>query len=83
MEAYLRPLVSCRVYTTIIKLRKKYFGENEKYSQKMFTLELSITHLCVCVCGLYLRIVIYDCQLPGRNCEATVVSLLLCGCYPS
>ena len=37
MDAYLRPLVSCRLHMTIIRQRKKDFGEIgkiEKYSQK-------------------------------------------------
>ena len=34
MDACLRPLVSCRLYMTIIRQRKKDFEEIEKYSQK-------------------------------------------------
>ena len=30
MNAYLRPLVSCCLYTETIKLKKKDFGEMEK-----------------------------------------------------
>ena len=52
MDAYLLLLVSCRLYTTIIRQRKKDFGEIEKiekYSQRMFILGFRII-LCVCVC---------------------------------
>ena len=43
MDVYQQPLVSCRLYTTIIRQSKKDFREIEiieKYSQKMLTLEL-------------------------------------------
>ena len=30
MDAYLRPLVSCHLYATIIRQKKKNFGEIEK-----------------------------------------------------
>ena len=59
MEVLLRPLVSCRFYTTIIKQRKKDFGEIEKIENTLkrgFTLRLRISLfvcVCVCVCGLY------------------------------
>ena len=51
-DTYLQPLVSCCLYTAIIRLRKKDSGEIEKIEKivkRMFTLELSIT-LCACVC---------------------------------
>ena len=60
MNAYLRPLVSCRLYTTLIRLRKKDFGEIEKIKhtvKRMFTLELCIA-LFVCVHRLYLLCVV-------------------------
>ena len=51
MGAYLRPLVSRRLNTTIIGQKKKDFGkiENiEKIVKRMFTLELLI-RLCACM----------------------------------
>ena len=47
MYAYLQPLVSCCLYTTIIRQKKKDFGEIEKIEKdsvkRMFTLELRIS----------------------------------------
>ena len=47
MDAYLRPLISCSLYTTIIRQRKKDFGEIEKNFKNtvknMFTLEMQVT----------------------------------------
>ena len=42
MGAYLRPLVSCRLYTSIIRQKNKDFGEIEKIEnivKRMVTLE--------------------------------------------
>ena len=61
MDAYLQPLVSSRLKTTIFRQKKNGFGEIanfEKYSQNMFMLELHISLcVCVCACWLYWRIV--------------------------
>ena len=53
MDAYLQPLVSCRLITTIIRLRKKDIGEIEKikkYSQKNGKVVYNSFCVCVCVC---------------------------------
>ena len=88
MDAYVRLLVSCRLYTTIIRQKKKDFGEIEqikKYSQKNFYVRIAYNSLCLCVGGLYLRIAVCgrcDCVL---NCniitffQTAVVSILLYG----
>ena len=36
MDAYLRQLVSCRLYATIMRQKKKGFGEIEKILSKEF-----------------------------------------------
>ena len=53
MEAYLRPLVSCCLYTTIIRQKKKDLGEIEKiekYSEKNVYVRIAYNFWCVCVC---------------------------------
>ena len=53
MSAYLRPQVSYRVTTIIIRQRKKDIGEIEKikkYSQ--MNVRIVYNSLCVCVCVL-------------------------------
>ena len=53
MEAYLRPLVSCRLYTAIIKAEKDRFWRDRKnIAKRIFMLELriSLSSVCVCVC---------------------------------
>ena len=59
MDAYLRQVVSCCVYTTIIRQRKKDFREIEKYCQKDVYFRIAYNSFCVCMClyRLYLRIV--------------------------
>ena len=55
MDAYLQPLVSCHLYTTIIRQRKKDFGESQKivkFSKKMWLF------LCVCVCVDYIFVLL-------------------------
>ena len=52
-HGYLWPLISCCLYTTIIRQRKKDFGEIEKigkYSEKNVYVRIALTHLCMCVC---------------------------------
>ena len=53
MEACLRPLVSWRLITTIIKERKNDIGEIEKfkkYSQNNVRIVYNSLCECVCVC---------------------------------
>ena len=53
IEAYLRLLVSCRLYTTIIRQRKKHFVEIEKiekYNQKNIYVRVMYKSFCVYVC---------------------------------
>ena len=66
MNAYLRPMVSSRLYTTIIWQKKKAFREIVKYRQKNVYVKIAYNSLCVCVCvcGLYLCIVVR-----GRICD--------------
>ena len=45
MDAYLRPLVSCCLITTIIRLRKKDFGEIEKSMNRKI-----LSNECICNC---------------------------------
>ena len=45
MDAYLRPPIPCRLYTTIIWQKKKDFGEIErieKFSQKNFYVRITV-----------------------------------------
>ena len=63
MNSYLRPLVSCCLFTTIIRQRKKditEIEEIEEYSQNVYVRIVYDSFECVCVgvcvCGLYLRI---------------------------
>ena len=46
MDAYLQPLVSCRLNTTIIRQKKEDFGGIEKISYK----DDMPLNMCVCVC---------------------------------
>ena len=48
MVAYLRPLVSCRLYTTIIRQRKKDFGEIKKKKSKNTVKRMLTLELCLC-----------------------------------
>ena len=54
MDAYLWPLVSCHLYTTIIRQKKKDFAEIEKiekYIQKNVNVRIEHNSLCVCACA--------------------------------
>ena len=65
MDAYLRSLVLCRLYTTIIRQIKKDLGEiekREKYCQKNVYVRITYNPLSVCVVGyicVLLCVVIY------------------------
>ena len=68
MDAYLRPLVSCRLITTIIRQRKNDIGEIEKiekYSQTnvydRIAYKTSCVCVCVCVCIDYFRVLLCMC----------------------
>ena len=53
MEAYLRPLFSYRLYTTIIGQKKKDPGKPKKwkkYSRKNVCFRITYNSLFVCVC---------------------------------
>ena len=63
IAVFLRPLLSYCLLATIIRQKKKDLEEIKKFEKntvkRMFTLELRTTLCeCVCVCGLYLRIVV-------------------------
>ena len=78
MDAYLRPLVSCCLFTTIIRQRKKAIGEIEKiekYSQKNIDVRIAYNSLCVCVCVCVC--VDYICVL---LCVVVYVIVSLCVC---
>ena len=68
MDAYLRPLVSYCLYTTIIRKKKKDFGEIEKI-EKLQSKER--VHLCVCVCVEYISVSL---------CVVMYVILSMCVC---
>ena len=46
MDAYLRPLVSWHLYMTIIRQRKKGFGEIKKYSLKNVYIRIAYNSFC-------------------------------------
>ena len=80
--AYLWPLVSCRHRTSIIRQKKKDFGETEKSkntTKRTFTLELRITLLCVCARARVCVSVCVDyiCQL---LCVVVYVVVSMCVC---
>ena len=70
MGAYLQQLGSCRLYRTLIRLKKKYLREIENIVKRMFALELRKNHLSVCVC-------VCDCRLNLH----IVVCGCICNCY--
>ena len=60
MEAYLQPLVSCHLYTAIIRQKKKNLEKSKILKdivKIIFTLELRI--ILVYVCGGYIFIMLY------------------------
>ena len=67
MEAYLRPLVSCRVPVSVICVRKKVFGKiekNRKIQSKAVYVRVAYKSLvrvcvCVCVCVEYICVLLY------------------------
>ena len=86
MDANMRPLVSCPLYTIIIRQRKKDFVEIEKIEKYkiMFMLDLRITLMCVCVCvcGLYLCVVVWVEYVIVNMCvyDDTCATWQICGC---
>ena len=62
MGAYLRPHVSRRLITTIIRQRKKDIGEIEKCSQKNVRIMYNSSCVCIYVCVFVKNIFAYYCM---------------------
>ena len=80
MDAYLWPEVSCRLITTMIWQRRKDMGEIRKQSKEC--LDYVQMFVCVCVCGLYLRIIVCGCVRDFLYVchEDTYTTWQICGC---